>query len=460
MTELLDTNVDDFAGKLHGSVTRPGDSDYDEARALYNAMIDKKPALIARCADVDDVVAGVKFGREQGLDIAIRCGGHNGPGLGSVDDGLVIDLAGLKSISVDADSRTATIGGGCLLKEVDAATHEQGMATPAGIVGTTGAGGLILGGGMGYLSRTYGLSIDNLLGAEIVLADGSVVTADENENDDLYWALRGGGGNFGVVTQMKMRLHPVSNVLAGPMLWELDQTVDLLKWYRDFIVNAPEDVYGFFAFLTVPPAPIFPEELHLKKVTGIVWCLPGGEDDSKALDEARSQPGLVLDGVQEMPFPAIQGAFDELYPPGDQWYWRADFVETIPDEAVQLHAEWSEKLPTWKSTMHLYPIDGAAHKVGPTETPWAYRNANWGAVMAGVDPDPENVGAISSWSKGYQEALHPYSAGGVYLNMIMDEGQDRIRAAYGQNYDRLAKIKAKYDPDNLFHVNQNIKPAD
>jgi FAD/FMN-containing dehydrogenase len=461
MTEMLDVaNVDAFAQKLHGSVTRPDDSDYDEVRALYNAMIDKRPALIARCADRDDVIEAVNFGREQGLDIAIRCGGHNGPGLGSVDDGLVIDLSGVKTINVDPDARTATIGGGCLLGDVDAATHEHGMATPVGILSTTGAGGLILGGGMGYLSRKAGLSIDNLLGAEVVLADGSVVTANENENDDLYWALRGGGGNFGVVTQMTLRLHPISTIVGGPMFWSLDSAADVLKWYREFIVNAPEDVYGFFAFATVPPAPMFPEELHLQKVAGIVWCLTLPEDEAAAaLAEARSQPGIILDGVQPMPLPALNSAFDDLYPPGDQWYWRADFAETIPDEAVEKHAEFAAAMPTWKCTMHLYPIDGAAHRVGPTDTAWGYRNANWGTVYAGVDPDTANVEAISAWSKGYQEALHPFSAGGAYVNMMMEEGQDRVEAAYGENYARLAKIKAKYDPDNLFHVNQNIKPA-
>jgi FAD/FMN-containing dehydrogenase len=461
MTEMLDVgNVDAFAAKLHGSVTRPSDPDYDEVRGLYNAMIDKRPALIARCADVDDVVSAVNFGREQGVDIAIRCGGHNGPGLGSVDDGLVIDLFGLKAITVDPDARTTTIGGGCLLGDVDAATHEHGMATPGGIIASTGAGGLILGGGIGHLTRKCGLSIDNVLGAEVVLADGSVVTADESTNDDLYWAIRGGGGNFGVVTSLKMKLHPVSTVVAGPMFWELDKTGDILRWYREFILNAPEDLNGFFAFASVPPAPPFPEELHLQKVAAVVWCWSGPEEGAEAaLAEARSQPGLLMDGVQPMPLPALQSAFDELYPPGDQWYWRADFVEEIPDEAVEKHAEFGAKMPTWKCTMHMYPIDGAAHRVGPTETPWAFRNANWGAVMAGVDPDPANVDAIGSWSRDYHEALHPYSAGGAYVNMMMEEGQDRVEASYGENYARLAKIKAKYDPDNLFHVNQNIKPA-
>jgi FAD/FMN-containing dehydrogenase len=461
MTEMLDVaHVDAFEQKLHGSVTRPDESDYDEVRALYNAMIDKRPALIARCADRDDVVAAVNFGREQGLDIAIRCGGHNGPGLGSVDNGLVIDLSGLKAITVDPDSQTATVGGGCLVGDVDAATHEHGMAAPGGIISTTGAGGLMLGGGIGHLTRKAGLSIDNILGAEVVLADGSVVNADESENDDLHWAIRGGGGNFGVVTRLKLRLHPVSTVVAGPMFWELDKTVDILKWYREFILDAPEDLNGFFAFASVPPAPMFPEELHLQKVAAVVWCWTGPEDGAAdALAEARSQPGLLLDGVQPMPFPTLNSAFDDLYPAGDQWYWRADFVESIPDEAVEKHAEFGAKMPTWKCTMHMYPIDGAAHRVGPTDTPWGYRNANWGSVFAGVDPDPANVDAIGAWSREYHEALHPFSAGGAYVNMMMEEGQDRVEAAYGENYARLAKIKAEYDPTNLFHVNQNIKPA-
>jgi hypothetical protein len=461
MTEMLDVvNVDAFAQKLHGEVTRPDDADYDDVRALFNAMIDKRPALIASCADRDDVVAAVNFGREQGLDIAIRSGGHNGPGLGSVDDGLVIDLSGLKTITVDPDARIATIGGGCVLGDVDAATHEHALATPAGIISTTGAGGLMLGGGVGHLTRRAGLSIDNILGAEVVLADGSVVTADENTNDDLYRAIRGGGGNFGVVTQLKLRLHPISTVVAGPMFWELDRSADILKWWREFILDAPEDLNGFFLFGTVPPAPPFPEELQMQKFAGIVWCWSGPEDGAEdALAEARSQPGLLMDGVQPMPLPALQSAFDGLYGPGDQWYWRADFVETIPDEAVEKHVEFGAKLPTWKSTMHIYPIDGAAHRVGPAETAWGYRHANWASVMAGVDPDPENVDAISSWSREYYEALHPFSAGGAYVNMMMEEGQDRVEAAYRENYGWLAETKAKYDPSNLFHVNQNIKPA-
>ena len=452
--------LDSLSAALRGRLIEADAPDYDAARALHNAMIDKRPAVIARCVDVADVIAAVNFGRENGLDIAIRCGGHNGPGLGSVDNGLMIDLSGLKGIRVDQERGTAQVAGGSLIGDIDHATHAFGCATPGGIISTTGAGGLILGGGIGHLSRKCGLSIDNVLAADVVLADGTLVTADENHHKDLYWAIRGGGGNFGIVTSLTLRLHPVSMVVAGPMFWELERSADILRWYREFLPAAPEDLNGFFAFASVPPAPIFPEDLHLRKVCAVIWCWTGAPEGADAvLAEARAQPGLLLDGVQPMPLPALNSAFDELYPPGDQWYWRADFVEEIPDEAVERHVEFGQKMPTWKSTMHLYPIDGAAHKVGPTDTPWAFRSARWGMVMAGVDPDPVNAEAIKAWSIAYWEALHPYSAGGAYVNMMMEEGQERVRASYGDNYDRLARIKREYDPDNVFHVNQNIRPA-
>jgi len=459
MTETA-ISSEQLASQLQGTLVRPQDPGYDEARALYNAMHDKRPALIVRAAGVEDVVAAVNFGREQGLDIAIRGGGHNGAGLASVDDGLVIDLSRMNGVEVDAANRTVVIEGGALFADVDAATNEHGLATPGGIISSTGAGGLMLGGGIGHLSRKAGLSIDNILGAEVVLADGRVVNADETENPDLYWAIRGGGGNFGVVTKIRARLHPIDTVVAGPMFWSLDDAADLLKWYRDFILEAPEELGGFFAFLSVPPAPPFPEELHLQKVAAVVWCWTGPADQAdEALAEARSQPGLLLDGVQPMPLPALQSAFDPIFPAGEQWYWRADFVEEIPDEAVEKHVEYAAQLPSWQSTMHLYPIDGAAHRVGPTDTPWGYRNANWGQVIVGVDPDPANAQTISDWAIAYHEALHPFAAGGAYVNMMMDEGQERVKASYGRNYDRLAKIKAEYDPGNVFHVNQNIQPA-
>jgi len=446
--------------QLQGRVIRRGDADYDEARALFNAMIDKRPALIVLAQSTGDVVAAVNFAREHGIELAVRGGGHNGPGLGSVDDGLVIDLRALNGVAVDPEARTATVGGGALLSEVDAATHEHGLATPGGIISTTGVGGLILGGGIGHLTRRAGLSIDNVLGAEVVLADGRVVTADERTNPDLYWAIRGGGGNFGVVTELKLRLHPISTVVAGPMFWDLDHAPDLLRWYREFFPQAPEELNGFFAFMSVPPAPPFPDALQLQKVAAIVWCWTGSEDDAdEALAEARRQPGLLLDGVQPMPLPALQSAFDGVYPPGHQWYWRAEFVEEIPDEAIEQHVAFARTMPTWQSTMHMYPISGAAQAVGPTDTPWGFRHANWAMVIVGVDPAPESVETLKNWTVRYWDAVHPYAAGGSYLNMVTEELPELVRRSYGENYERLRHVKAEYDPDNLFHVNQNVRPA-
>ncbi|HSC51688.1 MAG TPA: FAD-binding oxidoreductase [Gaiellaceae bacterium] len=458
MTEIK-IDADGLAARLRGAVVQPSDPGYDEARKLYNAMIDRRPALIAQVADVEDVVTAVRFGREHELELAIRGGGHNGAGLASVDGGLAIDLSALSSVDVDPDARTVTIGGGALLGDVDAATGAHGLATPAGIISTTGAGGLMLGGGVGYLTRRAGLSIDNILGAQVVLADGSVVEVDEETEPDLYWAIRGGGGNFGVVTSIRSRLHPVGDVVAGPMFWDLDAAGDILRWYREFILAAPEELGGFFLFASVPPAPPFPEELHLRKVAAVIWCWTGPpEQAAEVLEDARAQDGLLLDGVQPMPLTALQSAFDPVYPPGDQWYWRGDFVTEIPDAAIEVHRRFAEALPTWKSTMHLYPIDGAAHRVGPADTPWAYREANWASVIAGVDPDPANAEAITRWTVDYFDALHPYTAGGSYVNFL-GEGEERVQATYRENYARLAAIKAEYDPENVFHVNQNIRPA-
>jgi FAD/FMN-containing dehydrogenase len=446
-----------FRGRLIG----PGDADYDEARAVYNAMIDKRPALIARCADADDVATAVGFARDHGLLLAIRGGGHNGAGLGTCDDGVVIDLSLIRDVEVDPGNRTVRVGGGCTWSDVDTATNEHGLATPSGIISTTGVGGLTLGGGLGHLTRKCGLSIDNLLEAELVLASGERVRASADENPDLYWAIRGGGGNFGVVTSFTFRLHEVGTVFAGPTFWPVEQGADILSVYREFLPSAPRELTGFFAFHIVPPGPPFPEEIHLRKVCGIVWCYVGDEQDATAAMAPlmKAVPEPLMHGVGPMPHPTLQSAFDGLYPKGDQWYWRADFVNEIPDEAIAIHQRFGDGIPTTKSTMHMYPIDGAVHDVGSSDTPWSYREATWGSVFAGVDPDPANVGVVRNWSIDYFEALHPYSAGGAYVNMMMDEGQERVRASYRDNYDRLARIKAEYDPANLFRVNQNIQPA-
>ena len=448
-----------YRAQLRGTLLKRGDPEFDQARKVYNAMIDKRPRLIARCADVADVIASVNFARENNLLLAVRGGGHNGGGLGVCDDGIVVDLAGMRGIRVDPKAHTVRVDGGCRWGDVDHATHAFGMATPAGIISTTGVGGLTLGGGIGHLSRRFGLTIDNLLAVDVVLADGRFVTASAKENDDLYWAVRGGGGNFGVVTSFEFRTHPLSTVVAGPTLWPLDRTEEVLKWYREFLPKAPPELNGFFAFLTVPPGPPFPEHLHLQKMCGVVWCYSGDPAQAeKALEPVRAlSPALY--GVGPMPYPMLQSAFDALYPPGHQWYWRADFVNELPDEAVALHAKFGARMPTMQSTMHLYPIDGAVHRVGRKDTPFSYRDAKWAAVIVGVDPDPANREQITSWCKDYWDALHPYSAGGAYVNFMMDEGQDRVQATYREHYQKLAAIKQKYDPGNLFRVNQNIKPA-
>jgi len=445
---------------FRGQIIQMGDQDYDGARRVYNAMIDKRPVAIARCRDITDVIAAVNFGRQSGLAIAVRGGGHNGAGFGTVDGGLVIDLSPMNGVLVDSENRQATVEGGALLGDLDHAAHAFGLATPAGIISTTGVGGLTLGGGHGYLTRKYGLTIDNLVSAQVVLADGRVVTASADSHPDLFWALRGGGGNFGVVTAFTLRLHPVSTVIGGPTLWSLDDADKVLRWYREWLPQAPEDVYGFFAFLTVPPVPPFPEQLHLRKVCGIVWCYIGpGDRADQAFAPALNAAKPLVHGVHEMPYSTLQRAFDGLYPPGDQWYWRGDFVASIPDAAISRHLEFAEKAPLGQSTMHLYPVDGAVKRIGPSDTAFNFRDANWSMVIAGVDPDPANAEKIRSWAVDYWEALHPYSAGGAYVNFMMDEGQERVQATYRDNYARLARTKAAYDPDNLFHVNQNIKPA-
>jgi FAD/FMN-containing dehydrogenase len=448
-----------FKASIRGELIEPGDPSYEEARKVFNRMTDRRPRLIARCADVADVMAAVNFGREQKLLVAIRGGGHNAGGLGVCDDGLVIDLSPMNHVLVDPKKKTVLVGGGARWRDVDHATHAFGLAVPSGIISTTGVAGLALGGGIGYLSRRYGLTIDNLLAVEMVLADGRFVTASGKEKADLFWAVRGGGGNFGVVTSFLFRAHPVHTVYGGPMLWPMEDAAEMMRWYRGVITKAPEDIYGFFAFHTVPPWQPFPEHLYNKKMCGIVWCYTGPiKKAEKVFEPIRSFKTPALDLAGPIPYPALQSLFDRLYPLGHQWYWKADFVRILADEAIALHLKHAAMLPTMQSTMHLYPINGAAARVKKDSTPWYHRDATWASVMVGVDPDPANKEKISTWAKEYWRELHPYSAGGAYVNFMMEEGEDRIRATYGENYDRLAKIKKRYDPANLFRVNQNIKP--
>jgi FAD/FMN-containing dehydrogenase len=445
--------------ELQDRIIGPGDARYDEARAVHNGMIDRHPALIVRARDADDVADSIAFARRHEAAIAVRGGGHNGGGLGVVDDGVVIDLSAIDSVLVDPSGERVAVGGGCTWADVDAATAEHGAVVPSGIISSTGVGGLTLGGGLGHLTRRYGLSIDNLVAADLVLADGSRARASASERPDLFWALRGGGGNFGVVTSFEFRTRPLpATVLAGPTFWPIEQTVEVMRFYREFLPAAPRSISGFFATMTVPAAPMFPTELHMRKVCAVMWYLIG-ESDAAAVSAAVQGVGTsLLHGVGEMPHAVVQSLFDDLYCRGLQWYWRADFFDELSDAVIERHLDWSLKLPTMHSTMHLYPIDGACHDLTPGDTAFSYRRSQWAEVIAGVDPDPANAALLRDWCVGYWEATHPYSAGGAYVNFMMEEGDERVRATYRDNYDQLSAVKRRYDPDNVFRVNQNITP--
>ena len=456
---MADLVIQGFRGRLIG----PQDKDYDEARALYNGMIDKRPRVIARCTSAADVIAAVNYGREHKLLIAIRGGGHNGPGFGSVDDGLVIDLSQMRSVRVDPKTRTVRVDPGCTAADLDHATHAFGLAVPLGIVGSTGVAGLTLGGGAGYLTRKHGLTVDNLLEVDMVLADGSFVTASKDSHPDLFWAVRGGGGNFGVVTSFLFRAHPVKMVFAGPIFWDAAKDGKaVMRRFRDFLARAPEELGTFVGLKTVPPTDPFPKEHWNKRACAVISCFNGTEEDG------RKAMASLLEGLPEplfnwmgmMPMPAINGLFDPFFPKGLQWYWKGDFVKSLSDEAIDVHIAQAAQAPSPFCLMHLYPIDGAVRRVAKTATAWPTRDATYSMVIAGIDPDPKNADALKAWGRSYWKAVHPFNMEGAYVNFMMDDEADgRVQATYGENYARLASIKAKYDPKNLFRVNQNIKPA-
>ncbi|MBR9757380.1 MAG: FAD-binding oxidoreductase [Algicola sp.] len=444
---------------LTGKVIVPKDPNYDEARTIYNAMIDKKPAVIVTCKTKADVINAVNFARDNNTEVAVRSGGHNGAGLALVDGGLVVDLSEMKAIAIDPLSKTVIVQPGNTLSDVDAATHEFGLALPSGIIGTTGIGGITLGGGLGYLSRKGGLTIDHLLECEVVLSNGNLVVANKDTNPDLFWALRGGGGNFGVVVSFKFSLIDVKNVYAGPIFWPIEQAEEVMGFYDTILKAASNDLYGFFAFLIVPPAAPFPEHLWNQNVCGVVWNYTGPiEKAEEVFKPIRGFGTPILDFVSEIPMPALNGMFDTLYPPGMQWYWRAHYIKELTLEAIKVNVAHGSKVPTIHSTMHLYPIDGVCHDVANSETAWANREARWAQVIVGVDPNPANAETITNWCKNYFDALIPHAMGGAYVNFMMNEGQERIKASYKDNYERLVQVKTKYDPNNFFHINQNIKP--
>jgi FAD/FMN-containing dehydrogenase len=445
--------------RVRGEAITAEDPGYEEARKVYNAMIDRRPHIIVRCADADDVVTAVNYARDNGLAVAVRGGSHSVPGFGTADDAVVLDLSGMQRVDVDPSAKTARADGGTTWGTFNDATNEHGLATTGGIISTTGIGGLTLGGGIGYLSRGYGLSCDNLIGAEVVTADGRKLNASEQENEDLFWAIRGGGGNFGVVTSFEYRLHPVAEVYGGPILFELDDAETVLKWFREYIKDAPEEFGGFPAWQIAPPLPFIPEDRHGDAFMIFVACWAGPVDQGEAaLAPLHEVAPVVAEHVGPMPYPAINSAFDALVPPGLQHYWKASFVKELTDDAIDAHLEHGPKVPAVNSTVHIYPINGACHRVRSDATAFAYRDANFAVVIAGMWPDPAENDANTAWVRGFYDATAPHSEEGGYVNFMAADDQQRIRANYKGNYDRLVDIKRKHDPDNLFRHNQNIKP--
>jgi FAD/FMN-containing dehydrogenase len=451
--------IDQLREQVRGDVIAPSDEGYEEARRVYNAMIDRRPAVVVRPVNAGDVIAAVNFARENGIDLAIRGGGHGVPGFGTCDDGVVVDLSRMKGVRVDPAKRTAQAEGGATWGDFNAATHAFGLATTGGIISTTGVSGLTLGGGIGYLSRGLGLSCDNLISADVVTADGRFLVANENVNADLFWALRGGGGNFGVVTSLEYKLEPIKDIYGGPMLFELDNAGDVLRFYREFIADAPEEFGGFPAFQIAPPLPFIPEDRHGETFLAFVACWAGPLDEGEAmLKPLHDVAHVVAEHVGPMPYPALNAAFDPLVPPGLQHYWKANFVKELTDDAIEAHLAHGPKVPVVNSTVHIYPINGACHRMAPDGTAFAYRDANFATVIAGMWPDPAANKANITWVRDYYAATAPLSEEGGYINFMSEDDQSRIKANYKGNYDRLVDVKKKYDPDNLFHLNQNIKP--
>jgi FAD/FMN-containing dehydrogenase len=457
---MVKAKLADLRASVRGSVIGPDDDGYDEARSVFNGMIDRHPAAVVRVTNAADVAAAVTFAREAGLDLAVRGGGHSVPGFGTVDDGIVIDLSGMRGVEVDAGAKRAHAQGGATWGDFNDATYPFGLATTGGIISTTGVGGLTLGGGIGYLTRGFGLSLDNLVAADVVTADGQQVHANERENDDLFWALRGGSGNYGVVTSFEFRLHPVKDIYGGPMFYELSDAETILKFYREYISDAPEEMGVFPAFQIAPPLPFIPEDRHGDTFVALVGCWAGQvEQGEEAFKPFHDVAPVVAEMVGPAPYPALNSAFDALYPPGQlQHYWKASFVKELTDEAIAAHLQHGPEVPVVNSTMHIYPINGAVHRVASDATAFAYRDANFATVIAGMWPDPTQNDANIKWVRDYYDATAPHSEEGGYINFMSDDDQGRIKANYKGNYERLVDVKRKYDPDNLFHVNQNIKP--
>ncbi|MEK6482522.1 FAD-binding oxidoreductase [Catalinimonas sp. 4WD22] len=441
-----------FTSTFKGDVVTPTHADYDKVRSIWNANIDKYPGVIARCKGVADVVAAVNFAREHELLIAIRGGGHNVGGRALCDGGMVIDMSLMKGIHVDSKNRTARVQSGALLGDVDRETHVFGLAAPLGIASETGVAGLTLGGGVGWLVRKYGMTCDNVLSFDIVTADGKILLASADENEDLFWALRGGGGNFGVVTSFEYRLHPVSTVLGGLILYPREQAAEVLKLYHNFTKSASDELTAYAALLNTPDG---------MPVVGIIACYCGdlteGEQVMKPLREFKTP---LVDTIQPIPFPQMQTLLDAAAPDGNQYYWKSSFVKEFNDEVIKVVVDYANQATSPLSAIIVEYYGGAASRVKPSETAFAQRQEQYNIITMAQWTDPAETEHHTSWARNMADAIHDFSSDAYLLNALGEESHDIIRAAFGPNYEKLSAIKKKYDPKNFFRINQNIKPVE
>lgn len=453
--------VREFAGRFRGEVILPRDDGYESARKVFNGMIDRRPAMVVRCTGVADVVAAVLFARAEGLEVAVRGGGHSVPGYGTCDGGMVIDLSPMKGMRVDPGARTAHAQAGLTWGEFDRETQLFGLAVTGGRVSGTGIAGLTLGGGSGWLERSLGFTADNLLSVEMVTAEGAFVRASETENVELFWGLRGGGGNFGIATSFEFRLHPVGPiVLGGMLLYPAERAPDLLRFYRDFVETAPEELGGGCAFITAPPEPFIPERVQGTKLLAVIVCHAGPiEEGEEAIRPLREAFPPAMDMVQPMPYTVVQTLLDAANPPGMQHYWKAGFMNGLPDEAIDIAVESALRMTSPLTALALFPMGGAISRVAEEDTPLGPRSALYNYHALAQWADPAGFEQHAGWARELDVALRPWTDERIYLNFIGDEGEERVRTGYGpEKYRRLAALKREYDPDNFFHLNQNIKP--
>lgn len=459
---LDDATVHEFAANFRGELIRSRDDGYDAARAVFNGMIDRRPELIARCTGVADVMAAVGFACEHGLPVAVRGGGHSVPGYAVCDGGVVIDLFPMKGVWVDPEARTVRAQAGLFWGELDRETQAFGLAVTGGRYSNTGIAGLTLGGGSGWLERKIGFTVDNLISADVVTADGRLVRASEEENEDLFWGLRGGGGNFGIVTSFEYRLHPIGPIVLGGMLmYPMDQAREVLCFYRDFIAQAPDELGGGCAFVTAPPEPFVPEHLRGAQILAIVVCYAGPVRDGEGAIRPLKEFGApAVDMVGPMPYTVLQSMTDAGTPSGMQNYWKAGFLDELPDEAIDTFVEHAQKVTSPLTQVHLLPMGGAISRVADGETPLALRDAAFNFHAIGMWADPAEQAEHIRWARELEAAMLPWTTERIYLNFIGDEGEERVRSAFDpETYSRLVALKDKYDPTNMFCLNQNIKPS-